>query len=60
MAVIIIVKDQYGLKHECKVLLDSDSQLNFITSAMIKKFGLPCTELDSIVKIAKYNTIACV
>ena len=37
-------------------------------SAMVKKFGLSCTEsdicvvgiMDSIVKIAKYNTIACV
>ena len=40
----MIVKDQYGLKHECKALLDSDSHSNFITNAMIKKFSLPWTE----------------
>lgn len=37
---IVDIEDIYGVKHECRVLLDSASQSNFITEKMVQKIKL--------------------
>lgn len=43
---IVHIKDTSGVKHECRILLDSGSQSNFITTAMAKKMGLRFTKIN--------------
>ncbi|XP_043263201.1 uncharacterized protein LOC122403641 [Colletes gigas] len=40
---VVYINDCKGHRQKCRVLLDSGSQSHFITDALIKKLGLPCS-----------------
>ncbi|KAK9711079.1 putative peptidase (DUF1758) [Popillia japonica] len=42
---IVYVVDSNGVKHQCRALLDSASQSNFITEALLNKLQLPTSDL---------------
>ncbi|XP_076549197.1 uncharacterized protein LOC117611418 [Osmia lignaria lignaria] len=57
---VVSVQDNIGYDHECRILLDSGSQANFITDAFCKKLGLKLCPfeaeialLGSVVKLIK-------
>lgn len=43
---IVYINDVFGAQHECKVLLDSGSQSNFITRELCDKLKLPKEKLN--------------
>ncbi|XP_029054961.2 uncharacterized protein LOC114882244 [Osmia bicornis bicornis] len=46
---IVHVKGDRGHVHDCRVLLDSGSQANFVTNAFCKRVGFPPIPIESIV-----------
>ncbi|XP_076376168.1 uncharacterized protein LOC143258753 [Megalopta genalis] len=46
---IVYVKDKGGQSHKCRVLLDSGSQANFITTAFCQRLGIKPTAISSTV-----------
>ncbi|XP_076660689.1 uncharacterized protein LOC143364062 [Halictus rubicundus] len=46
---IVQVKDKKGQAHECRVLLDSGSQANFITTGFCQRLGIKSIAIDSTV-----------
>ncbi|XP_076661119.1 uncharacterized protein LOC143364992 [Halictus rubicundus] len=46
---IVQVKDKKGQAHECRVLLDSGSQANFITTGFCQRLGIKPIAIDSTV-----------
>ncbi|XP_076384469.1 uncharacterized protein LOC143263256, partial [Megalopta genalis] len=46
---IVYVKDKEGQSHKCRVLLDSGSQANFITTEFYQRLGIKPTAISSTV-----------
>ena len=46
---LVLIKNQCGTYLSCRAILDSDSQLNLVTSQFINRLGLKCNRAFSTV-----------